>query len=74
MHTAWLAVTCKTVCSKIMSGSVLQESFDDAVSDNMETFDMTVRLSLSIILEANRLTVSIKGLLHPAQLMHLPIC
>ena len=33
-----------TVCNKINTSCVLQESFDDAVNDNMEALDMTVRL------------------------------
>ena len=47
MHLAWCAARNETVCSKIMTGCVFQESFDDAVNDNIEAFDMTVILPLT---------------------------
>ena len=36
------------VCSKIEDGCWIQESFDEAVTENMETFDMSVSLDISM--------------------------
>lgn len=36
------------VCSKIEAGCWIQESFDEVVTENMETFDMSVSLDISM--------------------------
>ena len=51
---------------------MLQESFDDAVNDNMETFDMTVSLQSSILMRITDFCSSITGLLFTNPLMTCP--